>query len=64
MFDIDYLPQLEKFRKHLFGSNPESPRENYSNYSLPPNVKIIECERDENGEWVPKKDLEEKTNSE
>lgn len=63
MYNIDFLPQLEKSRKYLFGLTEKSPREvsdeAYLQYSVPEDVKIIPCKEDTNGEYVPS-ELEEK----
>ena len=72
MYNIDFLRQLEKFRRHLFGNMPASPVLPYedvrpladvllrghgpdytSRYVPPPEIKMIECREDINGEWVP-----------
>jgi hypothetical protein len=50
MYNIDFLPQLEAARRHLGLDRyvPESAR-----YMPPPDVKMIPCHEDTNGEWVP-----------
>jgi hypothetical protein len=53
MYNIDFLPQLERSRRYIFGNrNPEDPR------GMPvvhyvPSTEIIQCEENERGEWVP-----------
>mgnify|MGYP001584865661 CR=1 FL=1 len=66
MYNTDFEPQLQAFREHLFGYGCLDPRtasdEAHRRYSLPPNVKIEPCLKNENGEWVPSK-LETNINS-
>jgi len=58
MYNTKFLPQIEKFRKDLFGTSTLDTRgaspEQYGRYFPPPNVRFIECYKDKNGEWVPK----------
>lgn len=54
MYNTKYAAQMEKFRKHLFGSANPRTDDAYQRYSLPPGVKLVECYEDDNGEWVPK----------
>lgn len=61
MYNVDYLPQLEKFRRDLFGGRtPEEIADAERRYCPPPSVKIVDCVEDTNGEWVPKDSLEGK----
>jgi len=72
MFNIEFLRQLEAFRRDLFGNMPHSPsipyedvsafaqmrgrghgREPSAGYVPPPDIAILECHEDTNGEWVP-----------
>ena len=59
MYNVDFLPQLEKFRRSLRRAEevPEGERLDYTHlrYSPPPGVRILECVEDTNGEWVPRK---------
>lgn len=65
MYNTDFLPQLEKSRKHLFGLGEprEVSKEYYALYHPPSNLRILECKKDVNGEWVPsplEKEVEKK----
>ncbi|MBT4136206.1 hypothetical protein HOD75_01915 [archaeon] len=42
MYNIDFLPQIEAFRRDLESGN--------KSYSLP---EVLECHEDVNGEYVP-----------
>jgi hypothetical protein len=61
MYNTDFLSQLEASRRHLFGSNTD-PRttsdEAYNRYSIPPGLRVLECNEDSNGEFVPQEALE------
>jgi hypothetical protein len=59
MYNTDYLPQLEESRRHLFDNRNPRNLPVSSRYFPPQNIEILECEEDTNGEWVPKKRLEE-----
>ncbi|MBS3075590.1 hypothetical protein J4429_03970 [Candidatus Pacearchaeota archaeon] len=60
MYNIDFLPQLEESRRHLFGnSDPHNPLSS-ALYHPPLTLKIIKCGEDINGEWVPVRALEGK----
>ena len=68
MYNTDFLPQLERAREHLFGRGVVDVREHLDEiqaselgYFPPPDVKIVECREDTNGEWVPVNSLEEAT---
>ena len=73
MYNAKFLPQIEKFGRNLFGAGAVDTRgistEQSSNYFPPPNVKILKCYKNTNGEWVPKskitnpKSLEGRSNS-
>lgn len=67
MYNTDFLPQLEKSRKYIFGKRTTEPREASDKahiiYSVPKGATILECVEDSNGEFVPKKSLERKVNS-
>ncbi len=60
MYNTRFLPQLEGFRRHLFGEGAVDLRgvspEQYSRYFPPPGVKVHRCYEDTNGEWVPESD--------
>lgn len=60
MYNIDFLQQLERAREHLFGEGVGEVREHLDDieasglgYFPPPDVKILKCHEDTNGEWVP-----------
>ena len=72
MYNIDFLPQLEKFGRHLFGKMPVIPalpaqdarsladgplrghgQYEGARYMPPPDMKMVDCHEDANGEWVP-----------
>jgi len=68
MYNTNFLPQIDKFRGHLFGpgvydTRKTSDRANIS-YCLPSNISLIPCVEDTNGEWVPATRLETSINSE
>lgn len=58
MYNIDFIHQLEKCRKHIFGYSDSRDLPASAKYHPPEGVEIIECVLDTNGEWVPKKALE------
>ncbi len=55
MYSVDFESQLEASRQHLFGSL--EPREAsdaaYQRYSVPPEIRVVKCEENTRGEWVP-----------
>jgi hypothetical protein len=55
MYNIDFLPQLERSRRYIFGNrNPEDPRGMPIVHYVPSkDVQLIQCEENEHGEWVP-----------
>ena len=56
MYNVNFLPQIEEFRANLFGTAfdlRQASDEAHSRYSLPKDVKVLECHKDTNGEWVP-----------
>lgn len=57
MYNIDFLEQLEKFRKDIFGTGAidirEASKEASQSYHPPEEIKLLKCEEDVNGEWVP-----------
>jgi hypothetical protein len=62
MYNTDFLPQLEAFRRHLCGVSGEDIRRSNEGsimYSLPAKVKIIPCEPNEHGEYLSVKLLDE-----
>jgi len=66
MYNADFLPQIKKFRRDVFGDEEYNRGGAPRRYVLPPNVKVLECKEDINGEYVPfpatsKKTLEERT---
>jgi len=73
MYNTDFLPQLERFRRHLFRAGFTDPinasNEAHRRYSPPPGVKVVECYEDTNREYVPNpiilvpKTIEGKTSS-
>jgi len=56
MYNTDILPQTEQSRKYLFGNKTDSEIEESSRrYAPPENAKIVPCEENERGEWIPRK---------
>lgn len=57
MYNTDFLRQIEKSRRHIFGTgcfDCRSFSEEVSRKYFPPvNLKVIECYEDINGEYVP-----------
>jgi len=58
MYNIDFLPQLEEFRKHLWGAGcvdvqVAAEKASRRGYVPPADVEILPCYEDTNGEWVP-----------
>ncbi|MEK6873384.1 MAG: hypothetical protein AABW91_00930 [Nanoarchaeota archaeon] len=57
MYNTDFLPQIERFRRHLFGAGADNPRASSDqaniSYCLPSNISLIPCVEDNNGEYVP-----------
>ena len=61
MYNVAFLPQLEEFRRNLFGlgvvSGEVTPRESsdesHERYSVPEHIETVPCHEDTNGEWVP-----------
>jgi len=57
MYNIDFLPQLQRSEEHLFGRSFLNPREVsdefYPRYSPLKEARILECKEDSNGEFVP-----------
>ncbi len=58
MYNTDFLPQLEKFKRHLWGAGCVDTRAaaeeaSRRGYVPPADVKIVPCYEDINGEWVP-----------
>lgn len=64
MYNIVFLPQLERFKEDLFGAGcvdvRASAEEASRRYVLPDHIKTIPCVEDTNGEWVPVTSLERK----
>jgi hypothetical protein len=59
MYNIDFLSQLEEYRRRLFGSlEPREVVKAISHYSPPVGVRVLECVEDRNGEFVPVKALD------
>ena len=58
MYNIDFLSQLEKFKRYIFG-NRDSREINPNSYF--PCTEVIECKEDINEEWVPDPVSESKT---
>ncbi len=57
MYNIDFLPQLEKSKRFIFGmacSDGKSVEESAMEYVPPANLEVIGCYEDVNGEWVPR----------
>lgn len=53
MYNTDYSEQLEESKEAVFGSgDPRDPKWSRM-YRPTPNVKIIPCKENENGEFVP-----------
>ena len=57
MYDTKFLPQLEEFRRYLFGhgvgDTREASDEAHRRYVPPPGMRFLKCHEDVNGEWVP-----------
>jgi hypothetical protein len=55
MYNSKYEPQLDKFRRNLFGgmSPRQASADAHRRYCLPDDVKTIPCKENEHGEWVP-----------
>ena len=51
MYNTDFLSQIEAFRRNLFGVSEN--RGVGKVYSLPPDIKVVPCFEDINGEGVP-----------
>ena len=50
----DFGKQIEESRRYLFGNSGEPPSpEDCAAYTLPADLKVVECFKDTNGEWVP-----------
>jgi len=59
MYNIDFLPQLEKFRRYMSksgitDSGREASEEASRRYFPYSGLESVECYEDINGEWVPK----------
>jgi len=67
MYSLKFLPQLDAFARDLWGNSYIDPKgisgEMSRRYSPHPKMKIIPCEEDTNGEYVPIRDTK-KVNSE
>jgi len=63
MYNIDFLPQLEASRRHIFGSGDPRELGMRNHYSIPLGVEVLECVEDINGEWVPKRALDDQISS-
>ncbi len=63
MYNINFLPQMKKFREQLFGAgvNPRDVELNHS-YCPPAELEMLECVEDTNGEWVPRESFENSAN--
>ena len=69
MYNIDFLSQLEKAKRHLLGPlyglasvDPQAAADAASRMPLNlKGVKFVSCHEDTNGEWVPDKDSLEET---
>lgn len=57
MYNIDFLPQIEAHRRHLYGhSDPDEALDNAERMAaLPREIKTVKCYQDTNGEWTPRK---------
>lgn len=58
MYNTDFTPQIEKFRRHLWGAGcvdtrAAAKRASQSGYVSPASVEKLPCYEDANGEWVP-----------
>jgi hypothetical protein len=62
MYNTDFQGQLNDFRDQLFGPCCVDTRaasdQAYSRYSLPTEVAVVPCEKNERGEWVPRTTLD------
>lgn len=62
MYNMKFYSQMERFRRDLWGTGCVDIRgasdEAHLRYSLPPDVKLLECREGTNGEWGPVSDLE------
>ena len=59
MYNTDYLPQIEAFRRDLFGNFTEEQIEDARiRYVSPKDMKMVKCVEDSNGEFVPISSLE------
>ncbi len=65
MYNTDFLPQMEKYRRELFGVagivDPQGAAASAAamNYFPPLGMKMVPCHEDTNGEWVPDTDASE-----
>lgn len=55
---MDFYEQLTKFERDLWGGTDPDPQAraldaSQRGYVLPPDVELLECVEDSNGEWVP-----------
>lgn len=54
MYNTDYLPQLERARRQLFGVSGQPPdRYAFARFVPPRSIKVVPCYKDDNGELVP-----------
>lgn len=63
MYNVDFLPQLEASRRHLFGSSgipPDKLEAAMILLEMKP-FKTVPCHQDTNGEWVPDQVPEDQT---
>jgi len=56
MYNVDFLPQLEKARRHLFGNSGQPPGPD-TVARFVSSAEVVPCHQDENGEWVPDVDI-------
>lgn len=59
MYNTDFSEQLERFRDNLFGTGCLDVRkasdEAHKRYFLPNDIELLDCAKNDNGEYIPVK---------